>query len=88
MSMSVAAFWSHPEPSWKQLGFQDVPRCLQVGSKRPQDGSMLAQVGLQTPKLAPEGSQYEPTWPQDGIKIDDFKTNSLFFLIFKNIEKT
>ena len=34
-----------------------------------QVGLMLAQFGLQTPKMAPKGSQYEPTWPQDGAKM-------------------
>ena len=34
-----------------------------------QVGLTLAQFGLQTPKVAPKGSQYEPTWPQDGAKM-------------------
>ena len=49
-------------------------RLAHGGSGWPQDGSVslysrLAQVGLQTPKMAPKGSQYEPTWPQDGAKM-------------------
>ena len=54
--MRGAAFWSHPEPSWKQLGpsrrpkmppswLQEASRWLYVGSSWPQD----AQNGLPRP---------------------------------------
>ena len=78
----LGPFGSMLAPSWLHVGYVAVWPCGhvavwpqgglklgQVGLMLAQVGLMLAQFGLQTPKMAPKGSQYEPTWPQDGAKM-------------------
>ena len=77
ISMRVAAFWSHPEPSWKQLGpsrrpkmppswLQEASRWLYVGSSWPQDD----QNGLPRPPRCLKNASGRP---QDELKIENFE---------------
>ena len=54
-----------------------------VGPKMAQDRSLLAQVGLKTPKMASRDLQNDPTWPQSGLKMTYF-----LILIMHNYVKT